>query len=381
MERLRKAQQGTVRPLTTAAARVAASAGGSLVRLGFVPLNDCAPLVVAQEMGFFAKHGLRVRLSRELGWASVRDKLAYGELDAAHAPCGLPFALQFGIGGLRADCCTGLVLNLHGNAITLSQRLWDEGVRDVNGLADRLRRRRGAPLVLGAVSRHSTHARLLQGWLASAGLREGDDIRIVIVPPAQMWANLRGGHLDGYCVGEPWNSAAILAGDGWCATTSCSLAPRHPEKVLAARGAWASSQPEVHERVVSALWEACRLCDDPARRDDVVGLLSRPEYLNLPPALLRPAWGGEFPMTRTESRRLPEFTCFHRFDANEPGPEKAAWVVRELFAGNFPVTPTPSVLASVFRLDVFEAARRRASSSFNPSNSAETDHEARTLPA
>lgn len=349
------------------------------VRVGFVPLNDCAPLVVAQELGFFARHGLNVRLSRELGWASVRDKLAYGELDAAHAPCGLPFALQLGLDGNRAACCTGLVLNLHGNAITLSQRLWDEGVRDVTGLAGYLARRRGTPLVLGAVSRHSTHARLLQRWLATAGLAEGPDVRIVIVPPAQMWANLRAGHLDGYCVGEPWNSAAILAGDGWCAATSCTLAPRHPEKVLAVRGAWATAQPEAHERLVAALFEACRFCDDASCRDEVVGLLARPEYLNLPVELIRPAWGGSFPISRTESRRLPEFNCFHRFDANEPGPDKAAWVVRELFGSRFPVTPSGDLLASVFRMDLFEAARRRAASSFNPKDSAA--HDFQTLPA
>lgn len=372
MKRLHKERQTAQRGTPRAVA-------GDLVRVGFVPLNDCAPLVVAQELGFFARHGLNVRLSRELGWASVRDKLAYGELDAAHAPCGLPFALQLGLDGNRVGCCTGLVLNLHGNAITLSQRLWNEGVRDVAGLAEHQARHRGVPLVLGAVSRHSTHARLLQRWLATAGLAEGSDIRIVIVPPAQMWANLRAGHLDGYCVGEPWNSAAILAGDGWCAGTSCTLAPRHPEKVLAARGAWAAAQPEVHERLVAAVLEACRFCDDSARRDDVVALLARPEYLNLPLELIRPAWGGSFPISKTETRRLPDFNCFHRFDTNEPGPEKAAWVVHELFASKLPTMPSPDVLASIFRMDVFEAARRRASSSFNPKDSAE--HDSQTLPA
>ena len=98
---------------------------GPLVRLGFVPLNDCAPLVVAQELGIFARQGLRVQLSRELGWASVRAKLAYGELDGAHAPCGLPFALTLGLDGVKAPCCTGLVLNLHGNGNTRSRRRRD----------------------------------------------------------------------------------------------------------------------------------------------------------------------------------------------------------------------------------------------------------------
>lgn len=354
---------------------------GPRVRLGFVPLNDCAPLVVAQELGIFARQGLRVELSRELGWASVRAKLAYGELDGAHAPCGLPFALALGLDGVKAPCCTGLVLNLHGNAITLSRRLWDEGVRDAATLGERQRKHRGEPLLLGAVSRHSTHARLLERWLAPTGMVADRDFRIVIVPPAQMWANLRGAHLDGYCVGEPWNSAAILAGDGWCAATSCSLVPRHPEKVLAVRGTWAAAEPEVHERLAAALLEACRFCDDATRRDTVVELLARREYLNLSKDLIRPAWSGAFPISRTETRQLPEFNCFHRFDTNEPGPEKAAWVMQELFGAMMPALPSPEVLSSIFRMDVFEAARRRASSSFNPSNTTETDHEPQTLPA
>lgn len=341
-----------------------AGSGGSPmespIRLGFVPLNDCAPLIVAQELGLFARHDITVRLTRELGWASVRDKLAYGELDAAHAPCGLPIALHLGIGGLRSPSCTGLVLNLHGNAITLSQRLWDDDVRDPATLGERQRRNRSHPLILGAVSRQSTHARLLQRWLAPSGLVEGVDFRIVIVPPPQMAANLRAGHLDGYCVGEPWNSAAILSGDGWCAATSCTLAPRHPEKVLAVRGVWAGLNSERHERLIAAVWEACRICDDPAQADTVVSLLARPEYLNLPTSLIRPAWSGHFPLHRGETRHLPEFTCFHRFDANEPGPEKAAWVVRELFRDTLPNPPPPTVLSDIFRLDLFQAARQRA---------------------
>lgn len=373
MERLRKVQQS--RP------GGAPAASGPLLRIGFVPLNDCAPLVVAQELGFFARHNLRVRLSRELGWATIRAKLAYGELDAAHAPCGLPFALHYGFEGLRAPCCTGLVLNLNGNAITLSRRLWDDGVRDAASLAARQRRPRSTPLILGAVSRHSTHVRLLQRWLGQAGLVEGQDFRIVFVPPPQMWSNLRAGHLDGYCVGEPWNSAAILAGDGWCAATSCSLAPRHPEKVLAVRKVWADANPDTHQRLAAAVLEACRVCDDPSRREGVVQLLARRDYLDLPADRIRPAWSGDFPVSRSETQRLPEFNCFHRFDTNEPGPEKAAWVMQELFGHLLLAQPSREELGTIFRMDVFEAARLRASASFNPSTQSNPDHESQTLPA
>jgi len=94
------------------------------LRLGFVPLTDCAPLVMAKELGLFKKFGLRVQLNRELGWATIRDKVIYRELDAAHAIASMPVAATLGLGSVRCDCLTALVLNLHGNAITLSEGLW-----------------------------------------------------------------------------------------------------------------------------------------------------------------------------------------------------------------------------------------------------------------
>ncbi len=350
------------------------------VRLGFVPLNDCAPLLVAEARGLFGHHGLRVRLSRELGWASVRAKLAFGELDATHAPATFPFTLSQGIDGPAAGCETALVLNLNGNAITLSRRLAEAGVRDAPTFAAWLARHRGDPPTFGVVSAHSSHPFLLHRWLAGGGLEPGRDVRVVVVPPAQMCANLRAGHLDGFCVGEPWNSVAILAGDGWCAATSGDLAPRHPEKVLAVRSTWAASHPTEHVRLVAAILEACRICDDPASRGEVVALLAGPSALNLPAHLLRPAWDGEFPLTRNTSVRLPEFNVFHRFDANEPSREKAAWVAQNLLPASRSDV-TPEHLGRVFRMDVFEAACRLTPFRRDPESDPACENESNSLPA
>ncbi len=358
-----------------------AVSGQSEIRLGFVPLNDCAPLIVAQELGFFARHGLRVRLSRELGWASVRNKLAYGELEGAHAPCGLPPALSLGLDDLPSPCSTGLVLNLNGNAITVARRFHDEGVRTAEDLARWVARRRDGPITLGTVSTYSTHSRLLRAWLATANMVEGRDYQVVIVPPKQILKGLSSGHLDGYCVGEPWNSEAVLRGLGCCLATSCSVAPRHPEKVLAVRGDWAAAEPEQHERLVAAVLEACHCCDQPEAADTVVELLTRPEYLHLPAEFIRPAWSGHVPISAGQTSHLPEFNCFHRFDANEPTPEKALWILRELY-GDHPGRPLrPDWIASVFRMDVYEAARARLSLSKSQSKPTRPAHEPHTLSA
>ncbi|MEO6740606.1 MAG: CmpA/NrtA family ABC transporter substrate-binding protein, partial [Chthoniobacteraceae bacterium] len=189
---------------------------------------------MARELGLFEKHGLAVELSRELGWATIREKVIHGELDAAHAPAGMPFAAAAGLGGISADCLAGLVLNLHGNAITLSQRLWNAGVRDGKTLRDFVRKCR-RPVTLGTVYQWSSHSVLLRLWLKAHGFDVENDARVVVVPPSQMVTHLRAGHLDGFCVGEPWNSLAVMSRAGWVVARSAELAPLHPEKVLMVR--------------------------------------------------------------------------------------------------------------------------------------------------
>ena len=175
---------------------------------------------MAHELGLFRKFGLNVSLSRELGWATIRDKIIYGELDAAHAVAGLPFAVSLGLGSIQCECVTGLVLCLQGNAITLSQDLWLRGVRDAGGLHREILRSRGRrTFTFGVAFPFSSHNFLLRQWLLSGGIQPDRDVRIVVVPPPQMFANLEAGNLDGYCVGEPWNSVAVKKGAGWCAAT------------------------------------------------------------------------------------------------------------------------------------------------------------------
>ncbi len=346
----------TIQPTTPATDR--RSSRKSAVRLGFVPLTDAAPLLVAREFGFFARHDCDVVLSRELGWASIRDKLVHGELDAAHAPCGLPFALRLGLGCVATDCVAPLILNLHGNAITLSTALRREGVVDGPSLAEFVRtRRHSRTLVFGVVSLHSTHAWLLHSWLTQAGLRPDEDVRTVVVPPAQLAPNLHAGNLDGFCVGEPWNTVAIAHGVGWCAAASCQFAPGHPEKVLAVRGDFARTEPERHSRLVAALLEACAFCANPANADVILQVLSRREHLGIPVSRLRPAWAGPFVAGCGAVLNVPDFLVFQQGDSNEPTAARAGWVAQHLLGPDARAQLSPVELGRIFRHDLFVAAR------------------------
>ena len=330
------------------------------LRLGFVPLVDCAPLVVAQELGLFDRYEIAVTLSREVGWATVRDKIIYQKLDAAHAPAGMAFSITSGIESIACDCITGLVLNLHGNAITLSQELWDHGVRDARTLGTLIRERRlKKTLTFGVVFPFSSHTALMRQWLRSGGIDPDRDVHLVQVPPPQMFVNLQSGHLDGYCAGEPWNSVAIRSRAGWCPMTSAELDPLHPEKILLVRAEFASEREQEHVALIAALLEACAYCDRAQNHEQIARWLAHRRYLNCQVDDIRRSLGGSFDFGRGDARLVEHFHLFHHFDANEPSRAKALHVLTQLRAGA--PSPeisrlTPELAAQVFRDDLYRKA-------------------------
>ncbi len=329
------------------------------IRLGFVALADCAPLVMAHEMGLFAAFGLEVELHREVGWATIRDKIIYRELHAAQAPAGLVVGASCGLGSIQADCLTGLILNLHGNAVTLSEALWRRGVRNGHDLAREIALREHV-YTFGVVHPYSSHNILLRQWLRAHGIDPNRDVRIVVVPPAQVHRNLKSGHLDGYCVGEPWNSAAVMARTGWCAATSAELAPRHVEKVLMVRRDFAESQEARHLALIAALIEACRYCDHRSNRARIIETLAQPEYVGVHPEALRMSLGGHFAFGHGRSVEQEDFHIFSRGGANEPTLAQAQWLLAGLHSTGIIAEPSQAPMDQAsqwFRPDIFQKAQ------------------------
>ena len=350
------------------------------LRLGFLPLNDCAPLVMAHELGLFAQYGLDVKLCREPSWTRIRDKIIYGELDAAQAPGALPFATNLGLDSEQCACVAGMVLNLQGNAITISRGLWERGVRDARTLQHEIRRTRGRKtFTFGVVFPCSSQHFLLRQWLKSAGTNPDTDVRIVVIPPAQLFPSLKLGYVDGYCVGEPWTSVAVQAGVGVCVTTSMDLAPLHPEKVLMVRLAFAEQHPREHERLIAALVEACVFCDRLENRPHVSECLARPQYVNAPADCLKAGLVGPFDLGDGHVQSFHDLNIFSRHHANEPGDEKAAWIMDHLYellqsgALKAPLRRSP-VLRNIFRRDIFDRAKQAALHQVEPIDT-ETEHE------
>jgi ABC-type nitrate/sulfonate/bicarbonate transport system substrate-binding protein len=339
------------------------------LKIGFVPLADSAPIVIAHERRLFAKYGLCVQLSREVGWATIRDKIIYGELDAAHALGAMPFAATLGLGSIACNCLTALVLNLNGNAITLSQELWERGVRDAKSLHAEIDASRGKrTYILGVAFPYSSHNFLLRQWLVSGGINPDRDVRIVVVPAPTMFDNLKARNLDGYCGGEPWTSVAVLNGLGWCPVASAQLAPFHPEKVLMVRSRFAEEHESEHLALIAALLEAAAYCDRIENREQVIATLAHPKYVNVRAEALQNSFVDRFNFGNGRVESLPDFHVFSRDDANEPSAEKAAWVLRQLSPGRAAkdhTGPKLDIAHQVFRRDIFQEAASLLASGAN----------------
>lgn len=230
------------------------------VHIGFIPLTDCASVVMASVLGFDKKYGIRIVPSKESSWASVRDKLVNGELDAAHVLYGLVYGVQLGVGGNKKDMSVLMTLNNNGQAITLSKKLADKGAVDGAGLA-RLMQTDKREYTFAQTFPTGTHAMWLYYWLAAHGINPMKDAKVITVPPPQMVANMRVGNMDGYCVGEPWNHRAIADGIGITAATTQDIWKDHPEKVLGATAEFVQKYPNTARAMVAAILEASRWID------------------------------------------------------------------------------------------------------------------------
>jgi ABC-type nitrate/sulfonate/bicarbonate transport system substrate-binding protein len=322
------------------------------LKLGFVALLDAAPLLVAKERGFFAEQGLTVELLRQPSWASLRDKVAVGALDGAQMLAPMTLAASLGLGGLAEPMVTALALNLGGNAITLSSDLMAR-IKAIDPDAAARRPLDAAPLgrladkpTFAIVHPFSAHHYELRLWLAAAGLDAERDVRLAVVPPAQMLSNLSAGAIDGYCVGEPWNHLAARSGLGEIAITSRELWAGRLEKVLGVRQAWADRYPETHRALLRALLQAAAWADQPDNCAELAELLARPSHVNAPPAMLRAVLEG------------PNRPIFHRFAANFPWRSQAHWFLAQMRkAGQLAASfDAQRLVEQVFRCDLARLA-------------------------
>lgn len=343
------------------------------LEIGFVPLAACAPLAVAKEKGFFAKHGLdEVNLVRETSWRGIVDGIAGGYLDAAQMPSGMPVWLTLGGADNRSiPVVSALTLTRNGNAITLAKHFYDEGVYSLADFKQYLLRTRDQRHTLGMVHPSSMHNLLLRYWLAAGGIDPDIDVNLKTIPPAQMVVDLQAGSIDGYCVGEPWNIRAATEGVGFTIATDQEIWQGHPGKVLGVREDWAAAYPNTHIALVKALLDACQYCADEANSEELRYMLARREYLSTDVSYIY--LGDPNPAVCNLSQPMKQY-AHHQFfgqGVNRPSRTEHLWIMTQMARwGDVPLPRNwVEILERVCRVGVFSTAARELGLDVNYSRS------------
>lgn len=263
------------------------------VRVGFIPLTDCASVVIASLMKFDEKYGIKIIPCKQPSWAAVRDKVVSGELHAAQALYGLVYGVHLGIGGLQKDMAVLMTINNNGQGISLARQLKDKGVTDGPSLA-KLIRTQPREYTFAHTFPTGTHAMWLYYWLASNGIDPIADIRTITVPPSQMVMNARLGSMDGFCVGEPWNARGIYDKVSFSVASSQDIWPDHPEKVLGATAEFVEQHPNTARALVMAMLDAAKFIDAQANRARVAEIIASPDYVDAPVEVIAGRFQGNY---------------------------------------------------------------------------------------
>ena len=261
--------------------------------VGFIPLTDCASVVVASQMGFDQKYGIKITPSKEASWAGVRDKLMNGELHAAHVLYGLVYGVHLGIGGQQKDMAVLMSINRNGQSISLSNQLREKGVKDGPTLKKEILAN-PREYTFAQTFPTGTHAMWLYYWLAANGVDPFRDVKTIVVPPPQMVANSRVGNMDGFCVGEPWGARAIYDNVAFTVATSQDIWVDHPEKVLGCTAEFVQKYPNTARAMVMALLDASRYIDEVKNRTTVAKLIAGKAYVNAPEDVILGRFLGDY---------------------------------------------------------------------------------------
>ena len=331
------------------------------LKFGFIKLTDMAPLAVAYEKGYFEDEGLYVTLEAQANWKVLLDRVIDGELDGAHMLAGQPLGATIGF-GTQSHIITAFSMDLNGNAITVSNDIWDqmkphvpkgEDGKPLHPIkADALKpvvdkyKEEGKPFNMGMVFPVSTHNYELRYWLAAGGINPGyyaphkgdtsgtidADALLSVTPPPQMPATMEAGTIYGYCVGEPWNQQAVFKGIGVPVVTDYEIWKNNPEKVFGVAKHWADENPNTHIRVVKAMIRAAKWLDDNdnANRPEAVEILSRSEYVGADYDVIANSMTGTFEYEKGDKRAVPDFNVFFRYNATYPYYSDAIWYLTQM---------------------------------------------------
>lgn len=309
--------------------------------IGYVPVNDCAPFAIAWEKGFFRKYGLNVRMSREASWATSRDGVIFGRLDAAPVVSGAVTNARVGAEGARhAPLCAGLTVHRHGNAMTFNQAMWEAGIRpwheyagDLEAFGKDFRRyfesQPSENRIWAVVLSSAIYEYFIRYLSAAAGIDPLKEFRVIIVPPPQMVVNIRIKAMQAYMVAEPWNTRAITGneGVGFTFAQGREIWNGHPDRLLGVMESFINENPKTYRSLLKAMIEACQYCSKPENRAEVAKIISARSYTGAKPKITSPAIVGDYNYGGFDGQKRimnsAETTLFYDIPKTIPQPEGA----------------------------------------------------------
>lgn len=344
--------------LMVSAAFTTMTAQGDPVRLGFIPLTDCSPIVMAKELGLFKKYGVEVVVTKESSWANVRDKILTGELDGAHCLYSMPFSVYTGVGGKAgSEMKIAMMLNVNGQAITLSKDFCGKvGFKQMNKVtpvvAAKLKAEKEVTFAMTFPG--GTHDLWLRNWMSIAGLNQ-KAVKIITIPPPQMVANMKVGNMDGYCVGEPWGGVAVKQGVGFTQVATQDIWKDHPEKALVVNKDFSAKRKADLVKVMKAVMEACKWLDVPANRKKAALVIGKAPYVNAPADVIEGRLMGDYNLGCNQGVEVydNDYMLFHKGGmVNFPRKSHAIWAMAQFVRfGYLKEAPNYAAIADKLILD------------------------------
>jgi nitrate/nitrite transport system substrate-binding protein len=305
------------------------------VKLGFIPLTDCSPLVMAKELGLFKKYGVEVVLTKETSWANVRDKILTGELDGAHCLYSMPFSVYTGVGGKAGSLMKiAMMLNVNGQAISLSNDFCGKvGFKQMNKVtpvvAAKLKAEKEVTFAMTFPG--GTHDLWIRNWMSLAGLNQ-KAVKIITIPPPQMVANMKVGNMDGFCVGEPWGGVAVKQGIGFTQIATQDIWKDHPEKALVVNNEFSTKHKSDLVKVMKAVMEACKWLDSPANRKKAAAIIGKAPYVNAPAEIIENRLMGNYDLGCNQGVEVydNDYMLFHKGGTvNFPRKSHGIWAMAQ----------------------------------------------------
>jgi len=335
----------------------------SALKFGMIALTDCSPIVIAHEKGLFKKYGINSTVTKGANWAAIRDNLSSGTIQATHMLIGMPIASTMGLmGSPKKPMVIPWLMNRNGQAISLKTEWKGKVADDPKALMPFVKQAQGLgePLTFAMTFPPGTHAMWMRYYLAAGGINPDKDISLIVVPPAQMVANMKIGKMDGLCVGEPWGARSIADKIGYTSVSTQDIWKDHPEKVCAFTEEFAEKNPKTVKAVLKALHEASVWLDDLGNRPEQCEIVAKATYINCDAKTILGRLQGHFDYGDGRKKEDELYMHFSKRNCNYPQPKYATWFLSQYRRWGM-VTGAPDyagVAKRVMRTDIYEEAMK-----------------------